>query len=242
MPFWYNDAVEPSKFASLVRTDWKDVNTSISVEELAIKQDDDFYHLFMYANSATDVINTKGGRDWRFMPQLVTLKIAKKDYKKYDYKSKKQIDVTQSRIEKLFTKLLSNYDEGKVYFGGIALQDNNIADMVISELDPGGKPILPDVLASLSSSFINLEEDLEPTYLSLDELKLPENKSNSARSYSQGEGQKLDDRLAFVLKEVNLVNCDIKATSMADVVRFIMNGKDAAPILQVIEYCSLLIK
>ncbi|WP_201800715.1 hypothetical protein, partial [Dulcicalothrix desertica] len=83
MPFWYNTPSEGSEYSNLACTDFAGLNSLIKFDEVAFKSDDDFNYVFGYASDASDLIKV-GDRDFKFTPQLITFKLAKKNYQKYD--------------------------------------------------------------------------------------------------------------------------------------------------------------
>jgi hypothetical protein len=216
MPFWYNAASEGSKFNSLACTDWNQVNSMVQFDELAVKSDEEFHHLFGHANSATDVIKV-GEKDFKWIPQLVTIKIARKNYQKYDRVAKKKVDAEQSTIEKLICKLLESYDLSKVWKANIQFQHSNIVQMLVDGVDTMGKPMPDMVFDSMSSSYLSMSEVTEPQHIKPDELQLPKAGNWSGGKASQTEYEKISDRMKFATEQIKLAFPTVEATSVFDI-------------------------
>lgn len=216
MPFWYNAAEGESKFNSLVCSDWNQINSMIQFDELGVKSDDEFHHLFGYASSATDVIKI-GERDFKFTPQLLTVKIARKNYQKYDRTAKKRVDAAQSTIEKLICKLLESYDLSKVYKASVQLQQSNIVQMLVDGVDTMGKPMPDMVFDSMSSSYLSMTEVEQPEHIKPDELQLPSKGNWGGGSKAQSEYERLSDRLKFVSEQIKAAYPALEIASAHDI-------------------------
>lgn len=215
MPFWYNTPSEGSEFSNLACTDFAALNSIINFEEVAIKSDDNFNYVFGFANNASDLIKV-GDKDFKFTPQLITFKLAKKNYQKYDVKTKAKVDVEQSLIEKLMCQLLDELEASKVYRGTMQLQTSGIVKMLVENVDTQGKELPGVVRESMSSSYLSVVEVLEPKHIKIDALKLPEKKPwGGSGAKEQTEYEKLTDRLKFVAEQLKLEypSKDIKSIS-----------------------------
>ncbi len=224
MPFWYNAASEGSEFNSLACTDWNQINSMIQFDELGVKSDDEFHHLFGWATSATDVIKV-GEKDFKWTPQLVTIKIARKNYQKYDRVAKKKVDAEQSTIEKLLCKLLESYDLSKVYKASVQFQHSNIVKMLVDGVDTMGNPMPDMVFDSMSSSYLSMEDVAEPGHIKLDKLQLPSKTNWGGGSKGQTEYERLNDRIKFATEQIKLAYPTLEIASVVD----ISNALEAVP-------------
>jgi hypothetical protein len=205
MPIWYNEAKDGSIFSSASITDWNTVNSTIVFDELAFRSDENFYYLFMYAKTFTDLMNV-GVKNWEFKPCLIQIKIARiEKYQKYDFKEKKNVEGVQSLPEKLLCNQLENLEESKFYSGKITLRSGEQVIGLVTGIHPSdGKPIPDDIKNYLLNEYFRFEEITEPIYLKADDLKLPAKKSYSGSS-QQSELAKIQDREKYiygVLKQV----------------------------------------
>jgi hypothetical protein len=204
MPFWYNEKAEGSKFNSVACTDWATLNSNLNFDELAVKSDDEFHHLFGWCVSATDIIKM-GEKNFKWEPQLLTFKIARKNYEKYDRTLKKRVPAEQSSTEKMFCKLLESLNLEKVYKAKLSLQYNNIVEMVLTEKDGSGQVLPESMVSVLAANFLVVSEVSEPEHIKLDELTLPA-KGNWSGGGSKGqtEYEKLNDRFKFISEQITL--------------------------------------
>lgn len=245
MPFWYNEPKDGKKFSNLYRSDWKEINTTIHFSELGILESDDFYHLFMNATSVNDVVSVGSGKDWKFPSGLTSLKIARKNYTKEDYKNKKQVDVEQHRVEKLFCHLITKYDLTKIYSGSIFFQDGSIVDMILTGVGTNNKPMPEEAIEMMSEPYLNLEVVKNSESIKLDELELPATKNNwSKGSYGQSELIKLNDRLSFIISQLKLQLPDEKIENVGDIYQACnhLDSDKATIAIAIWEYCKDLIK
>lgn len=217
MPFWYNTPSEGSEYSNLACTDYAVLNSLIKFEEVAFKFDDDFNYVFGYASDASDLIKV-GDRDFKFTPQLITFKLAKKDYQKYDVKTKSKVDVQQSMIEKLMCQLLGELDFGSVYAGTMQLQTSSIINMLVTGKQLNGDPLPDAVKESMVSSYLSLKEIDEPKHIKVDALKLPEKKQWSGGGVkAQSEHEKLTDRLKFITEQLKIEYPSQNLVSLSDI-------------------------
>ncbi|BDA70212.1 hypothetical protein CAL7716_043780 [Calothrix sp. PCC 7716] len=231
MPFWYNTPSEGSEYSNLACTDFANLNSLIKFDEVAFKSDDDFIYVFGYASDASDLIKV-GDKDFKFTPQLITFKLAKKNYQKYDVKTKAKVDVEQSMIEKLMCQLLGELDFSDVYTGTMQLQTSNIINMLVTGKQLNGEP-LPDVVKeSMVSSYLSLKEIDEPKHIKVDALKLPEKKSwggNGAKA--QSELEKINDRLTFICNQLKVDYPSREFKSLSDIIVTLTMEPEAQKIL-----------
>lgn len=205
MPIWYNEAKDGNSFNSASVTDWNSVNAVITFDELAVRSDDTFYYLFMYANTFTDLLNV-GQKNWEYKPSLMQIKIAKAEkYQKYDSKEKKNVEASQSYCEKLVCTQLQNLEESKFYSGKITLRSGEQVIGLVTGVHPSdGKPIPNDIKNYLLNEYFKFEEIAEASHLKVDDLKVPAKKSYSGSS-AQTELSRIQDREKYiygVLKQV----------------------------------------
>jgi hypothetical protein len=224
MSFWYNTATDGEKFNSISCADWNQVNTNLEFDELAIKEDEDFYYLYGQFTKATDITKV-GDKDWKFEPQLLTLKIAKKDYQKYSMKEKKRIPVSQSRVEKYYSKVFSGMNLTVIYSGKIQLQDSGFIDALLTGVDPNNNNVLPDaVLEMMASGFHAFKVVDEPTIIKPDEIKLPtKSGGNWGSGKSQTEYEKLGDRVKFVIEQFKLSIPHTEVNNFPELIKLMSN-------------------
>ncbi|GAA6621576.1 hypothetical protein [Scytonema sp. NUACC26] len=236
MPFWYNAPAKDSKFATISASKWSEANTKLTFGELAIKEDDTYYHLFGQCLDATDVINAKE-RGWKFEPQLLQVKIAKKEYQKWNSTEKKNETVQQSIVESFFATCFSQLDLTKVYQGKVILQSIPQMEMIFEqkESDPD---MSQKVLEMTAKSMCTLVECLEPTIIKLDEITIPTKSNNGfgGGSKAQSESDRLIDRMRFIKEQVKLALPDVEINSTADLVAAFENPVTASKISTVYSF------
>lgn len=244
MTVWYNAPNDGEIFAVLICTDWVNVNSKIEFEELCIREDDDFIYFFMYATKLSDAINTSD-RSWKFEPQKVLVKFAKKDYEKYSYKEKKRIPVVQSRFEKWLHKFLIDfqYDHKQIYSGKLEMQDSSIIGILLSGLDLSGNPAPKEILDMMTANYIQLTTVTSPMYLT-DEIKLPDSrKGNSGYSKVQTELEKLNDRTQFIINAINTCCPEYEAKCVNDFCEEKLNlHPQGAAVREIIDWCIMIMK
>jgi hypothetical protein len=216
MPFWYNVASEGSKFNSVACTDWNQINSMVTFDEVAVKSDDEFYYFFGWASNVTDVIKV-GEKNFNWEPQLLTLKIARKNYQKYDRNLKKKVDAEQSTVEKLICKLVETYDLSKVYKTAIQVQNSNLVKMLADGVDTVGNPMSKELYDQMSGSYLTMTEVLQPIHIKPDELQLPSKGNWGGSKGGQSESERLADRMLFINQQVKLAFPGIEISSVADI-------------------------
>jgi hypothetical protein len=235
MPAWYNPPTKDSKFATLAVTDWSNMHVRLDFEEFCIKEDDTFYYLFGFANEASDLVFVKAGRDWKFEPQMVTLKIAKKDYERWDMTEKKSVPASQSKTERFFAKIFSNLDLSKVYTGKFGFSHMPLMDAYVLE-ENDGQPMAENVKEiTVKTSFPVTVVD-EPQKIKINDITIP-TKSKAEYAKGQTEYERLNDRLKFLETQLRLVYPDNEFNSLKDIVNFSDTKKadaDFAEIYQII--------
>lgn len=118
MTFYYSPAKEDSGFASISSTRWKEANSRVQFEEMAISEGDDAYYLSGWCTGFTDIKNFRD-QAWQFNPGLIALKVSKKDYSRtYNGETK---NYAQSALEKIICEELATWDKSKIYSGTLNL-------------------------------------------------------------------------------------------------------------------------
>lgn len=238
MPVWYNPAVAPEKFSNIAITDFSNINSTIEFEELGIKSDDEFYYLFAYANKVTDILFTKGGKEWSYTPQLVKLKIARKDTEKTDWQTKQKVAVPQSTVEKFYCKVIDDLDLECIYSGSLRLQSIPQIEMVVTG-SAYGEPLSDEMIKMTILSMCQFLKIEETKHLNLDDLKLP-TKTAYSRS-SQTEYNKLEDRIKFILANLKLLHPDKQLDTITDLHSLVNNEKESVTIQSSISFIKELI-
>lgn len=225
MPFWYNKKDE-EKVATLSCTNWEEVNSKVTYEELGYMSDDDFYYLIGLTSKFTDC-KKRGENDFSLTDEITRVKVARRNYTKKDWNTKKDVQVKQSRVEKWVCKILDSLDADKRYKGFIDLQDGNYLDNLLSEKDSDGKELPSGFLETMSSSYRQLNETPESKITS-DLLEVPKYKSFGGYSKGQSEKEKLEDRQAYMLEACKDIKGDDKVPTIAEFFNLIQNMDSAA--------------
>ncbi len=225
MPFWYNSPNKDSKFSSLACSDWSSLNSRLDFKEFAIKEDDTFYWLFGFANNVTDVVFVKGGRDWKFEPQLVTLKIAKKDYDKWDSNEKKTVPVLRTKFEAFWCRVFEDLDKEKVYSGRLTFQDIPQLEMVLSGI-AYGEPMTEQTRRTTVLSMCQVIAVEVPEIIKPEELTLPV-KGLWNKPSGQSEYERLGDRFRFTCEQLKVVFPNKEINSIADISNLGSNEKES---------------
>lgn len=242
--FYYIEPRKDDKYALVGCSDWSDAYSKFEFTELGFCKDDGFFHIFAYATRFTE-INKYGEKNWKFEPQLIKMKVARKDYQKED-KDKNKVDVKQSRLEKWICWMLTELDDSQFYSGFINLQDDVMCDIFVSGLGMKGETIDPAVLDQMMSMSALLSALLEPpTHISTEDVQPPNYKSkNSGWSGSgrsaQTEKEKLQDRLTFICEQVNQSNDGISVENFAQLIDAIETSENSQRIKEIIAYCTSL--
>lgn len=194
MSFWYNKK-DDEKVANLSCTDWSEVNSKFEFDELGFTSDDTFYLIVANATKFSDCLKM-GEKDFSLTEQLIKFKIARKDYTKKDWKTKQDVNITQSRTEKWLCQTLDALDGTKRYKGFLHLQDGNFIDNFLTGKDSDGKEIPSDTLQWMATSYKSLEE-IEEEKITSDLLSMPVTKSYGGYSKGQTEKERLTDKVSF---------------------------------------------
>jgi hypothetical protein len=230
MPYWYNDVKEGEKFATPGQPKWEELNSAVTASECVVRNDEAYYYLFGWITSITD-IKKYGNNDWKFEPQLMMLKFAKKDYEQYDKVSKKKVEVKQHTIEKLACKVFSTLDENIVYKSAMTLQSSNIVKMLVDGVDTLGNPMSDMMYNSMLASYFHFVPILGiPEKLAEIEIKIPSKQSSSfgfGGSKGQAEIEILNDRLKFAIEQLSVACPGMKITSLSDIAVGLVTYKDA---------------
>jgi hypothetical protein len=206
MPYWYNEPGKDEKFATVVTSNYEELNSQVEFSEITSRKDDDFSYLFGWITKITDT-KKYGNNDWKFEPQLLMLKFARKNYEKWDSKQKKKVPTEQHPIEKLTCQAVDTLDETKVYSGKMLLQNGNIINMLLTKSDAGNTPMSDEMYNMMLSSYFSFTEIESCEHLPVDEIKLPAKSGGGYGGYgakSQSEYDKLTDRVKFAVEQLKL--------------------------------------
>lgn len=240
--FWYIEPKEGQKYANIGCSGWNEANSRIEFDELVFIKDDDFYHVFAYATAFTEIQNFNN-KSWKFEPQLVKFRVARKDYQKED-RDKNKVDVKQSRLEKWLCSLFQESEEGLVYRGWINLKDDSYCDLFVTK-ELKGIPIDDVVLKQMMAMSLEWELLTEPpTKINLEEdIKLPNGKGGYGKEYAktQTESQKLSDRVKFVCEQFTLAT-EEPITNLNEIRLLLADDKKRGMAVSLLEICSALIK
>ncbi|QLE54826.1 hypothetical protein [Nostoc sp. TCL26-01] len=242
--FWYIEPKGDNKYASVGCSDWHDANSKIEFSELGFCQDDDFYHVFAYATKFSE-IQVFNDKNWKFEPQLVKFKVAKKDYQKED-REKNKVDVKQSRLERWLCHLFNGLEEGVIYSGFINLKDDPYCDLFTKGVDFDGNPIDPLVLTQMLKMSVVIKPVESPEQIKPEDIKAPNSKSGFSKGgYSgkpaQTELEKLSDRLSFVCSQVNAMGEGVPVENLAQLADILATAANKKAIQEVFTLCTALI-
>ncbi|WP_375501671.1 hypothetical protein [uncultured Nostoc sp.] len=241
--FYYIEPKKDDKYALVGNTDWANAYSMLEFTELGFCKDDDFYHLFAYAKKFTE-INKYGDNNWKFEPQLIKMKVARKDYQK-ENKDKVKTDVKQSRLEKWICFMLDKLDDNQFYSGFISLKDDSMCETFITGLGMRGENIDAAVLAQMMSMSVSLLPLLEPPiHISTEDVQAPNYKNKGSGGFGgkpvQTEKEKLQDRLAFICEQVNKLSDGIPVENFAQLVDVIEASENPQGIKEIINLCTSL--
>jgi hypothetical protein len=231
MPLWYNPPFKDSKFASVACSDWESVNSRFDFEELVIKSNDDFYYLFGQVVAITDLKYVKGEKDWKFEPQLIQFKIARKDYEKYDYQEKKRVPTKQSIVERFYCKCIEdlNLADGRVYKGKIFVSSIPQIEMVVRD------QLTPEMVAMTIKSMCDLLVVETSQFIKLEELRLPE-KSAGGYGKTQSESERLNEQVSFIVSQCKLLVPELQINSIVDLYAFYNNEEHSLKIQEALHF------
>ncbi|MBH8553404.1 hypothetical protein I8751_13670 [Nostocaceae cyanobacterium CENA357] len=240
---YYIEKKEGDKFALVGCSEWSEANSVISFDELGFCQDDGFYHCFAYATKVTE-IGCFGDKNWKFEPQLVKFKLAKKDYQKED-KQKNKVDVKQSRLERWLCDLFNGLEEGVIYKGFINLKDDPYCDLFITKIDPKGQPIPEPLLKQMLSMSVDIEPVETPEHIKPEDIKAPNGKGSWGKGGyggkpGQTEIEKLTDRMSFICSQVNAMNEGIPVENLAQLADVLSGAENKKAIREVLDLCIAL--
>jgi hypothetical protein len=202
--FWYIPAKEGQKYAIVGCSEWANAYAEMHFSELKFISDDDFYHVYAYATNFAGVENFND-KNWKFEPQLVKFRVARRNYQKDD-KNKGKVDVKQSRLEKWLCHLFSEMDEDSAYSGFLALKDDSQLESFITNTDVKGEPLDPVIRNFLLQKAVLLEPIETLQHIKPEDIEIPKGKTGYGKGYgkpAQTELEKLNDRLTFICQQVN---------------------------------------
>ncbi|MFN6484539.1 MULTISPECIES: hypothetical protein [unclassified Nostoc] len=240
--FFYIEPKQNDKYALVGCTDWTNAYSNFEFSELGFCKDDDFYHLFAYATRFTE-INKFGDNNWKFEPQLIKMKVARRDYQK-ENKDKVKLDVKQSRLEKWLCFMFDKLEEEQFYSGFLSLKDDLMCETFVTGLGMRGEVIDPGVLAQMMSMSASLSPLLEaPVHISAEDVQPPNYKGKSGGyggKPAQTEKEKLQDRLTFICEQVNKFSDGIQVENFAQLIDVIEASENPQGIKEIIGFCTSL--
>jgi hypothetical protein len=218
MAGFYNAPKDGEKFSTIAFMDWNQINSTIDFEEFRFCSNDEYYYVFGVCNSVTDVIKS-GDKDWR-MPkgEKLMLKIARKPVKR-----KKDTPEVHYEVEKLMVMQLEKIDPTKAYAGQITLQQNGFVSMIVSGLDPAGKPVPQEQVDAFSSGFFSVTEK-EIELIQDADMIIPKGWSGFGGKAGQTELEKLGDRLTFIRNQIAAAGYDYQIKSVLDLDSSVIHG------------------
>ncbi|MDZ7968744.1 MAG: hypothetical protein RM368_27965 [Nostoc sp. DedSLP03] len=239
--FYYIEPKKDDKFALVGSSDWTQVYSVIEFAELGFCSDDNFYHLFAYATRFTN-INKFGDKNWEFEPQLIKMKVAKKDYQKED-KDKNKVNVAQSRLEKWICWMLDARDPSVIYSGFIKLQDDPMCEMFLTGIGLAGEQIDETVLNQMLKMSAIFDPVAEPQYIKPEDVQPPKgfsNKGGYSGKPAQTELERLRDRLAFVCEQINKMDDSIPVENLAQLADVLSIAENKEEVQVVFDLCTSL--
>jgi hypothetical protein len=220
MAVLYNVPKDGAKFGGIFVFGWDEIKTTVKFSELKFIQSEDYYHIFCFADTVTDIIKSKE-KDWKFEPQLMQFAIARKTVTE----NKKERE--QHRSEKLICYALDKLDASKCYSGFFKFEDSGIVDRVVEGVDGSGKPIPEEVRSLLSQDLFGFDE-AELTKFTEADMSVKKQWSPSG-SRVQSEAERLKDRIAFVSEQLKLAGAVPEYKSLMDL---ILLGEEYAGLLE----------
>lgn len=234
--FYYNEKKDGEKFASIGCADWETANSTIEFSEAVFLSDEEFYYFFGYALSFSDCQKI-GDKNWKWSPQLVTFKIAKKNYKgrKYDKDTGKwsDVDKEQSVGEKVVCKILESTEDDKFYKGKLQLTTDPSGKAIATGLGDDGKPVPSEMLAMLLAYRGTVTEIPESKHFKLEDVKLPDKKGGFNRGSSgQKEIERLGDKLQFICNQLSEAGIVLEKCNMGEIYKSMQGSELAMAIVE----------
>lgn len=174
---FYYSLPENETVANLNCYDWSKVNSDIVFDELVITKTEDFTYLTMQIAAISGVKKAKDDA-WKFPPNSkARIKLANKEYKKQDFKTKEWETIQPSRLEKALLAVLERREEETpAYRGRFQLVDAQYLDAIASGLSSDGS-VCPDVvMKSFEACLLSIHPVEKLKFLTDADLKIPEGK------------------------------------------------------------------
>lgn len=200
----YYNLPDGETVANLNCYDWSKVNADIVFDELAVSQTEDFTYLTMQISAISGVKKAKDD-NWVFPPNSkARLKLANKEYKRQDFKTKEWETIQPSRLEKALIAVLERKgEEIPAYRGRFNLQDAQYLEPIYTGLSTDGTPCPDVVLKSFETCLLSLHPLDIRKYITDEDLKISEAKKG--KSFGGG-GQTymamLNDRFEWIKKQL----------------------------------------
>ena len=192
--------------------------TDLDFQKAVIKDLGDEYAVVGLVDNITEY---KNGKDCNFkFPNWLYFIVHKGDYKRSDFKEKKEIDRSQDVWEKFFCKLIEDKDiDCDIWFSAeITIEKNDFAELYLEDPQENAK-MKNLAFRKIFDKFQLCEEQPEANFI------VPEQK-NKAAGYGKGNFnksqtvyEKASDKEKFLLDKLNELDSSLKEndfTSLAD--------------------------
>lgn len=196
--FYYRKPVDGSAIAEMKCYQWDKAMATVIFDEMHIVKSDDFYYLYIHAQSFSDSCNSKDDK-WAFPEDTkVVVAVARKDYKEYDRKLKQEKTVVQTRLEKALCACFEKYIviDGFYYSGRLSLQDLTLLERLLPDKDGNHQPIPQEVEGIILDSLYKLAPypTNQARHFTKDELIIPAGNKNGNTTSFAPKGQTYKDK------------------------------------------------
>ena len=214
MAIYFNKPKDGSEYASFSVPDWSTVNSTIEFTELRWCSDEEYYYCYCFATKLTDFVFFDD-KNYKFEPQKLAFKIARKTVKSWNSKTKTSEDRAQSEVEQLICRAFEELEEGKAYKGFLSLAASPFLSTALKGVDSQGKEI-PDALREqiLSTLYCFAETAIE--HIKDEDLKIDSKKKGGYGSKSETEEERLKGRLSFLSGQLAAAGLSYKLESILD--------------------------
>lgn len=214
---------------------YAEVHARMGFSELRILDSADMYYLVAHAYEFSGL---KKAREDGFKfeaNQIVRFGINKKDWKRVDFKTKKEETIDQSNFEKVFCQLVQGgrYNLDTCYQGEIVIDDSLQLLSILKGMNPVTKTVLsPEMIQQQAERFFCLVPAEKQEKLTSDVLVLPSTDGKGGGSFggggskAQSEYDKLSDRFKWIADHLTKKYPALKIETFWDVTS---NGIEAQP-------------
>jgi hypothetical protein len=211
--FGYKPISDKKKVAHIYPYNWTEVNVTLEFDEMTITSSDKAYRMYFVSKKEIKTFY-KESKESKAVPTNIVDQPIYLDIKKVAAMNWGKME-EPSRIEKFICFMLQSLEVGKFYKGSIQLQDSGMLDMIITGEMPGGVKITDEQRQQFAASIWKTEES-EPKLLNLADCEVPKEFSGTSSSKSQGETDKLNDRMEFIKAQLAITCPDLKVASIHD--------------------------